>query len=162
MNYEYSSDQSQSSSFAFSSSSLFSLSSTSLSSSSQSISQPRQFNQSENDRYKDFCRQLTLLNKIYKKKDKFSDTNNNFDYKVMIFYDKCRRANLSSHAYSQNALIMLSGQTLIHYYSNQLQMSYNFFDFCINIKLAFENFEWQRRNLIRWQIISISDVVAIN
>jgi hypothetical protein len=150
VNYEHSSKQSSSSS---SSSSSFS-----SSSSSQSIFQSRQFNQSEND----FFRQLVLLNKIYREKDKFSDTSNNFDYKVMIFYDKCRRVELLSHAYIQSVSIMLLNQTLIHYYSNQLQLSNDFFDFCINIKNAFEESEWQRRNLIRWQIISISNVVAVN
>ncbi len=149
VNYEHSSKQSSSSS---SSSSSFS------SSSIQSISRFYQINQSEND----FFRQLALLNKIYKKKDKFSDTDSNFDYKVMIFYDKCKRASLFSHAYIQDVLIMLSSQALIHYYSNQLQLSNDFFDFCINIKNAFEEFEWQRRNLIKWQIISISNVVAVN
>ncbi len=153
MNYEYLSNQSQSSSSASSSSSS---SSSFSSSSSQSIS--RFYNQSEDD----FFKQLTLLNKIYKKKNKFSDINNNFDYKVMIFYDKCRRARLSSHAYIQDVSIMLSDQTLIHYYSNQLQLSHDFFDFCISIKNAFEESEWQRRNLIKWQIISISNVVAVN
>jgi hypothetical protein len=148
VNYEHSSNQS----FSSSSSSSFS------SSSSQSISQFRQFNQSEDD----FFRQLTLFNKIYKKKDKFNDTNNNFNYKVMIFYNKYKRARLSSHTYIHDVSIMLSNQTFIYYYSNQLQMSCNFFDFCINIKLAFEESEWQRRNLIRWQIINISNVVAVN
>jgi hypothetical protein len=102
VNYEHSSKQSLSSS---SSSSL-------SSSSSQSIS--RFYNQSEDD----FSRQLALLNKIYREKDKFSDTDSNFDYKIMIFYDKCKRVELSLHAYIQNASIMLSSQTLIHYYSN--------------------------------------------
>ncbi len=148
VNYEHSSKQSSSSS---SSSSL-------SSSSSHSISRLYQTNQSEND----FFRQLALLNKIYKKKDKFSDTDSNFDYKVMIFYDKCKRASLSSHAYIQDVSIMFSNQTLIHYYSNQLQLNHDFFDFCINIKNAFEESEWERRNLIRRQIISISDVVAVN
>ncbi len=80
----------------------------------------------------------------------------------MIFYDKCRRARLSSHAYIQDVSIMLSNQTLIHYYSNQLQLNHDFFDFCINIKNVFEESEWQRRNLIKWQMISISNVVAVN
>ncbi len=80
----------------------------------------------------------------------------------MIFYDKCKRVELLSHAYIQSAFVMLSSQALIHYYSNQLQLSNDFFDFCINIKSAFEESEWQRRNLIRWQIISISNVVAVN
>ncbi len=68
----------------------------------------------------DFFRQLALLNKIYKEKDKFSDTDSNFDMKVMTFYDKCRRAELPSQAYIQGASIMLSGQALSHYYINQM------------------------------------------
>jgi hypothetical protein len=131
VNYEHLSKQASSSSSSSSFSSF----------SSQSISQFRQFNQSENGRYEDFFRQLILLNKICKKKDKFSDTDNNFDYKVRIFYDKCKRVELFSHAYIQSVSIMLSSQTLIHYYSNQLQLSNDFFDFCINIKNAFEESE---------------------
>jgi hypothetical protein len=125
VNYEHSSKQFSSSS----SSSSFS------SSSSQSIF--RFYNQSKDDLF----RQLILLNKIYKKKDKFSDTDSNFDYKVMIFYDKCKRADLSSHAYIQDVSIMLTNQALIHYYSNQLQLNHDFFDFCISIKNAFEESE---------------------
>jgi hypothetical protein len=127
VNYGHSSEQS--------SSPPSSSSSPSPSSSSQSI--PRLYNQSEDD----FFRQLALLNKIYKKKDKFSDTDSNFDYKVMMFYDKCRRASLPPHAYIQGALVMLSDQALIHYYSNQLQLSNDFFDFCISIKNVFEESE---------------------
>jgi hypothetical protein len=59
----------------------------------------------------------------------------------MIFYDKCRRAGLSPHAYIQGASVMLSDQALIHYYSNQLQLGNDFFDFCISIKNAFEGLE---------------------
>jgi hypothetical protein len=68
----------------------------------------------------DFFRQLALLNKIYKEENKFSDTDSNFDMKVMTFYDKCRRARLPSQAYIQDASIMLSSQALSHYYINQM------------------------------------------
>ncbi len=104
---EYSSSQSSSSS-SLSSSSHFHFA-------SQSIFQFYQ-SQSEDDLF----RQIALLNKIYKKKDKFSDTDSNFDYKIMIFYDKCRRAELLSHAYIHDVWFMLSNETLIYYYSDQL------------------------------------------
>jgi hypothetical protein len=80
----------------------------------------------------------------------------------MIFYNKYKRVELSSHAYIQNVFIMFLNQTLIYYYSNQLQLNHDFFDFCINIKNAFESSEWQRRNLIKWQIINFLNVVAVN
>ncbi len=126
---------------------------------SQSASESVQFNQSYISN--DWFRQLTLLNKIYKKDEKFNDTNSNFDFKVLKFYDKCRRARLFEHAYLQNVLIMLSNKALDYFYSN-LQFCYSFHDFCVNIKHYFENSEWYRINLTRWQIINISEIVAVN
>ncbi len=141
------SQSSQSSTFSFASASQFA---------SESV----QFNQSyvSND---DYSRQLTLLNKIYKEKDKFSETESNFDFKIMKFYDKCKRAKLFEHAYLQSVLIMLSNEALNYFYSN-LQFCYSFHDFCVNIKHYFEKSEWYRINLTRWQIINISEIVAVN
>ncbi len=86
----------------------------------------------------DWFRQLTLLNKIYKKNEKFSDTSSNFDFKMLNFYDKCRRARLFEHVYLQNVSIMLSNEALDYFYSN-LQFCYSFHKFCVNIKHYFEN-----------------------
>ncbi len=88
----------------------------------------------------DWFRQLTLLNKIYKKNEKFSDTNSNFDFKVLKFYDKCRRAKLPEHAYLQSVSIMFTNETLDYYYAN-LQFCYSFHKFCVNIKHYFEDSE---------------------
>ncbi len=81
-----------------------------------------------------------MLEKIYRDADKFDITNNNFDFKIMIFYDKCNRANLFQIAYDQNTLIMLRDQILIYFYINQ-HIFELFNDFCINIKNFFENLE---------------------
>lgn len=35
-----------------------------------------------------FSHELVFLNKIYKEEDKFSGIGNNFDFKVIVFYDK--------------------------------------------------------------------------
>jgi hypothetical protein len=104
---------------------------------------------------------LTLLNKIYKKNEKFSDTNSNFDFKVLKLYEKCRRAKLLENVYLQNVSIMFSSETLDYFYSN-LQFCYSFHDFCVNIKHYFENSEWYRINLTRWQIINILEIVALS
>jgi hypothetical protein len=87
--------------------------------------------------------------------------NSNFDSKVLKFYDKCRRARLFEHAYLQSVSIMFTNETLDYYYTN-LQFCYSFHEFCVNIELEhyFENSEWYRTNLIKWQTISIADVVA--
>ncbi len=128
---------------------------------SQSVPESVHVNQSYDSNQEDFFRQLPLLNKIYKKNEKFSDTSSNFDFKVLKFYDKCRRARLSEHAYLQSVSIMLSNEALDYFYSN-LQFCYSFHDFCVNIKHYFENSKWYRINLTRWQIINISEIVAVN
>jgi hypothetical protein len=79
----------------------------------------------------------------------------------MIFYDKCNRANLSQVAYDQNASIMLRDQILTYFYINR-HIFKSFNDFCISIKNFFENFEWQRFNLAKWQIIILFDIVEKN
>lgn len=63
-------------------------------------------------------RELVLLDKIYKEEDKFGGTVDNFDFKVTVYFDKCRRAGLPSHAYIQGASIMLTGQAQICFYAN--------------------------------------------
>jgi hypothetical protein len=106
----------------------------------QSAPESVHFSQSFNVLNDDYSRQLTLLNKIYKKDEKFSDTDSNFDFKVLKFYDKCRRAELFEHAYLQSVSIMLSNEALDYFYSN-LQFCYSFHEFCVNIKHYFENSE---------------------
>jgi hypothetical protein len=131
----------------------------------ESIHISQSFNESSqsfNDSNDDFFKQLTLLNKIYKENEKFNDTSSNFDFKVLKFYDKCRRARLFEHAYLQSVSIMLTSETLDYYYSNLQFCCYSFHEFCVNIKHYFEESEWYRVNLTRWQIINISDVVAVN
>jgi hypothetical protein len=46
-------------------------------------------------------KKLSMLNKLYKKKKKFENTKDNFDFKLTIYLDKCRHADLSEHAYEK-------------------------------------------------------------
>jgi hypothetical protein len=69
--------------------------------------------------------------------------------------------NLSKHAYLKAVSIMLSDQTLTYYYSNKVTY-FIFDDFCASMRAYFENSEWQRSNLDKWQIISLRDVIAAN
>jgi hypothetical protein len=96
-----------------------------------------------------YSKKLILLEKIYQDENKFDITNDNSDFKIMIFYDKCNRANLSQIAYNQNASIMLRDQVLTYFYINR-HIFELFNDFCINIKNFFESLEWQRFNLAKW------------
>ena len=78
-----------------------------------------------------------MLDKIHKEKDKFSGTGDNFNFKVTIFYDKCRQIGLPPNAYIYGAFIMLFGQVQTHYYVN-CGDNFTFDQFCSNIQLFFE------------------------
>jgi hypothetical protein len=70
-------------------------------------------NQSSN-----FSKKLILLDKIYRNDDKFDEIDDNFEFKLMIFQNKCRRVDLFQEAYIQDAFIMLIEQTQTHFYAN--------------------------------------------
>lgn len=89
--------------------------------------------------------EFVMLDKIYKDEDKFSGTGDNFNFKVTIFDDKCRRVRLPPNVYIYGASIMLSGQAQTHFYVNCGDTSI-FDQFCINMQLVFEGPKWQRLN----------------
>ncbi len=61
---------------------------------------------------KSYSKELTLLKKIYNYNDKFEVTRNNFDFKLQIYINKCKRVDISSHVYDKKANIMLKKETL--------------------------------------------------
>ena len=104
--------------------------------------------QAQEDSNNQYAKKLTLLEKIYKENDKFSDTGDNFDFKLTIFLDKCRRVGLPRVAFIYSAAIMLSDQALTHYYANRGSAA-SFDDFCQNMRTFFEGPEWERYNLTK-------------
>ncbi len=53
--------------------------------------------------------------------EKFKNTDDNFDFKLKIFFNKCRRVELSSHVYMKKALFMLAKHALSYFYDNQYE-----------------------------------------
>jgi hypothetical protein len=74
-------------------------------------------------RIDNYAREIIFLSKIYRDEDRFSDSEDNFEFKLLIFFDKCSQVNLSEHAYLKAVSIMLSNQTLTYYYSNKSRTS---------------------------------------
>ncbi len=69
-----------------------------------------------------------MLNKLYKKKKKFESTENNFDFKLTIYLDKCKHVDLLEYAYEKEVLIMLTDEALIRYYVNRVNfITFNVF-----------------------------------
>jgi hypothetical protein len=85
-----------------------------------------------------YAKELSALNKLYKDEEKFEDTEDNFDFKLTIYLDKCKFADLSEHAYEKDVSLMLTNETLIYYYANRNNFV-TFNDFCISMRLYFED-----------------------
>ena len=108
-----------------------------------------------------YSKELTQLDKLYKNEDKFGGTGDNFTFKLSIFYDKCQLVGLPPDAYLEGASVMLTGQAQTHFYANR-ESIVSFDDFCRKIRLFFEGPEWERLNLIKWQTVSLADTIAAN
>jgi hypothetical protein len=87
-----------------------------------------------------FFKKLSQLNKIYKNDEKFKSTDDNFEFKLKIFINKCKRVELSSHAYLKEIAFMLANRTLSHFYVNEYE-NITFDKFCVDMKRFFEEFE---------------------
>ena len=104
---------------------------------------------------------MIQLNKCYKNAEKFTNTNDNFEFKSSIFEKKCKRVDLLFNAYMLKVSIMLIESTFIFYYSHR-KTATKYTNFCIKIQNFFESLEWQRLNLTKWQIIIFSGVITAN
>jgi hypothetical protein len=96
-----------------------------------------------------FFKKLSQLNKIYKNDEKFKSTDDNFEFKLKIFINKCKRAELSSHAYLKEIAFMLANRALFYFYVNEYE-NITFDKFRVDMKTFFEEFEWKRFNLTKW------------
>ncbi len=108
-----------------------------------------------------FFKELSQLNKIYKNDEKFKNTDDNFEFKLKIFINKCKRVELLSHAYMKEIAFMLANRTLFHFYVNEYE-NIIFDQFRIDMKRFLEESKWKRFNLTKWQFIHIDNVIVAN
>lgn len=78
-----------------------------------------------------------MFDEIYKNENRLSGRDHNFDFKVTIFYDKCRQVGLLSNDYNYDASIMLCRQAQMYYYGNRGDISI-FDQFYSNMQLFFK------------------------
>ena len=79
------------------------------------------FRQQSNKFFENHSRQLFQFDKLYKEKNKFDERNDNFDLKLIIFYDKCRFVDLFSTIYIQNVKSMLIDEAFVEFYAAKYQ-----------------------------------------
>ncbi len=97
-------------------------------------------------RESDFERELSILTKLYTNEAKYSDENDSFLYKLIIFHDMCDRADIFHLIKLKVFFIMLKGLTLDYYYENMITSitSSTFDEICFQIKSYFEDVEYKK------------------
>jgi len=83
------------------------------------------------------------------------------DYKFIIFFDICNRADVLPIAYLKAFPTILKGMALDHFYNHQL-FNRPFEEVCTHLKNFFEEANFQRKYFEDWNSITLSTVIAEN
>ncbi len=95
----------------------------------------------------DYDRKLVNLTKLYSDETKYSEKNDNFSFKLIMFNDMCDRVDVSFEAKLKAFSIMLKELAFDYYYANvasSKNASFTFDDVCISIMSYFEDVEYKR------------------
>jgi hypothetical protein len=96
----------------------------------------------------EYDRELINLTKLYSDETKYSEENDNFSFKLIMFDDMCDRVDVSSETKLKAFLIMLKELALNYYYANMTSKDKNhsitFDDVCVSMMNYFEDAEYKR------------------
>ena len=88
---------------------------------------------------------------MYSDETKYSDENDSWNFKLIIFHDMCAKAKMPESAKLMAFSIMFKSFALNYYYSNVniRSLALNFVQTCVLINVYFENAEYKRNVLIK-------------
>jgi hypothetical protein len=103
---------------------------------------------------------------MYTDESRYSREDDNFDYKLIIFYDLCDRADIPDNIKAKAYLTILRGLALDHYYSNikAAIQTYNlsFDQICESTRSYFEGSEYKRSILSKWNSTTLCTTIQKN
>ena len=113
---------------------------------------------------KTYGKELANLAKLYTDESKYSGENDNFDFKLTIFTDRCQKADIPKQEFSQAYSTMLRGLALDHYYTNLKSnpLSAPFDKLCEATRNYFEGPEYKRNILTQWNATKLRTVMDKN
>ena len=98
---------------------------------------------------------------MYIEELKYNSINSSFNYKLIIFYNIYNRSNIPQKAYNKALLIILTGLALNQYFNNRLS-NFLFEDTCKYLYSFFKGPGLERKNLSKWNIISLKTIMDKN
>lgn len=125
--------------------------------------QPFQATQTDPNRptQADYSRQIANLAKMYTDEDKYSPSDDSFGYKLSIFCDNCAKAGVPREAQGQAFSMMLVGLAKDFYY-NSCRSIQDIDQLADAICKRFETREQGRLTLLRWNTLSLDEVIRKN
>lgn len=103
-------------------------------------------------------RELADMAKSYFDEDKYSGSQDRFDFKLTIFKDICQRINLAEDKWIKGLPIMLKGNARTYYYQSlfpHIDETTSFETIINKIKSNFEGAEYHRTVLETWQDMTL-------
>ncbi len=96
----------------------------------------------------EYDRELINLTKLYSDETKYSEENDNFSFKLIMFNDMCDRVDVFSEIKLKAFFIMFKELALNYYYANMINRDKNrsiiFDDVCVSMMNYFEDAEYKR------------------
>jgi hypothetical protein len=111
----------------------------------------------------DHEKELANLIKLYTKKTNYSDENDSFSFKLTIFHDMCDRVDVLQSIKLKTFFIMLKELTLDYYYSNMnIDVFIIFDEVCFSTRNYFEDAEYRRNILFKWNNLILRSMMTSN
>ncbi len=113
----------------------------------------------------DHEKELANLIKLYIDETKYNDESDSFSFKLTIFHDMCNRVDVSQSVKLKTFFIMLKDLALDYYYSNMFTsiiIVITFDEVCFSMKNYFEDVEYRRDILSRWNNLILKSVMTSN
>ena len=97
---------------------------------------------------KGYRQKLNIIIKMYTKESKYRGNKDNFNFKLAIFYNIYRRANILYKTKAKAFPIMLKGLILNFFYLNNTINKLSFQDICNAIQTYFKGLKYKRGILV--------------
>jgi hypothetical protein len=101
-----------------------------------------------------YGKELANTAKLYTDNQKYSGISGNFNFKLIIFYNICKRADILERAYLKALLLMLQGLALNYYYNTKLA-TFTFEDAYKSLYSFFRGPSSKHKSLDEWNSISL-------
>jgi hypothetical protein len=110
-----------------------------------------------------YDQELVNLTKLYSDETKYSEENDNFFFKLIMFNDMCDRIDVLFETKLKAFFTMLKKLALNYYYANvtnSKNASFTFDDVCIAMMNYFEDAEYKRSILNKWNNLTLKSIMS--